>query len=168
MNQISYNWLPYWRFLTYSNSKPATRASKFMLDRHEWIPELGKKIAQLSCSMSFSEHRLLSLQWAILNPEISLPGMSLLFLNVPAWITIVTCDLHQWLYAYMFCHSQTCVVPLQKGRQEPQSQCKRCQTAGSSAQCCRCFLIPGPGSKYSKTYIRLCSGCYRYGLKLWS
>lgn len=43
VNRISNNWLPYWSFLTYSNSKPATEASKFNLDRHEWIPYLGKK-----------------------------------------------------------------------------------------------------------------------------
>lgn len=69
--------------------------------------------------------------------------------------------LHQWWLAcsaYMFCRSQTCVAPLQRSRRASQLQCRRYQTAGSSELCWRCCLIPAPGKKCNKAYIRLCSG----------
>lgn len=43
MKQINLDWLPYGEFLTYSYCTPAAGASKFSLDRHEWIPDSRKK-----------------------------------------------------------------------------------------------------------------------------
>lgn len=52
--------------------------------------------------------------------------------------------------AYMFCHSQTDVVPRRPCTQEPQWLCRRCRSQGSAAPCCGCCLIPAPGRRNTR------------------
>ena len=123
------------------NGKASSRG-QWVHSGQTWIDswQLKKKSLLLISSKS---------AWALLNP-------SNLSSNVVS--TASTCprmdrltnflSTISWSYAcgaYMFCRSPTCVFPRQRGRQEPQLQCRQYQTAGSSAHCCRCCLIPAPG-----------------------